>query len=297
VSISPPPSLTPGKGSKRTATTRRYVPPPNRRPTTLAPPALNVAAELVRRVTQSCVLLGIACAAIALGALSNLSVLERIHVDLGATLHEITYDHGARSAAVRFDRRQSAMPPLAPNNHASSADFGRREVAPPRPSARGTRETPAPASDHGTAALAALPREAAAWDALAAGGCSNTGQGRRLVTDSQGFTCDRDTVSGAESGRHGCCPHDAQRTLLALPPPALPHDALVEPSAEPAVEPAVEPWFGAPSAEAAALVSGVRRFSCASCDPSSQCCQVYELCVACCMAPLLQSHRDLLQAR
>ena len=276
--------------------------------------------NLFRRVTQSCVLLGIACGAIAFGALSNFSVLESIHVDLGAAIHEIHDGAGSRAqeiAAVRFDRRQSTTSAQAPK---LTVDVASREHSVSRASSSNPSATQDPqplpsSSDHTTTSASLVaqapsqPRDdahqnlAALWEAPSVGGCRNTGQGRRLVTDSQGFTCDRTTLSGADSAHQGCCPRH-QRSLLALPSSSTAnavttklHEASIK---EPATT-APEPWFGAASTAETALLQGnsgtMSRYSCASCDPTTQCCEVYELCVACCMAPQLQTQRDALQAR
>ncbi len=92
--------------------------------------------------------------------------------------------------------------------------------------------------------------------------CTNTGQGRVIVTDSNGFVCMRsDVLSG------GCCP----RISKAF------NDVRVHPSPAPHMQPA--------------------QFSCATCSASSKCCTVYENCVSCCMAPEQRAALDALRSR
>lgn len=256
--------------------------------------------------------MGIACAAITFGALSNFSVLESIHVDLGAAIHEIRDSSRAQEiAAVRFDRRQSTT---SLQTSRLSVDAGTREhtlVPPSKINIPSGSHGPQPVDSSSIALTSLSPhaREdahsnlATLWEAPSAGGCSNTGQGRRLVTDSQGFTCDRTTLSGADTRHQGCCPRH-QRHLLALPStPSTNVVATTKEAGTPAAA-VTEPWFGpASAAETALLLQGnsgttmMSRYSCASCDPASQCCEVYELCVACCMDPQLQPQREALQAR
>jgi len=109
-----------------------------------------------------------------------------------------------------------------------------------------------------------------------------------MVTDSRGFTCGRRNIGTGES--FGCCP-SGKRGLLALAAP-------LASSGEGAVDQeGVAVNASATTEMLAAAKILVGRYSCATCDASTQCCLRYELCVSCCMGPDRAGDRAALAKR
>eukprot|EP00614_Pseudopedinella_elastica_P012148 CAMPEP_0172611516 /NCGR_PEP_ID=MMETSP1068-20121228/31183_1 /TAXON_ID=35684 /ORGANISM="Pseudopedinella elastica, Strain CCMP716" /LENGTH=379 /DNA_ID=CAMNT_0013415511 /DNA_START=644 /DNA_END=1780 /DNA_ORIENTATION=- len=220
-----------------------------------------------RRCTRRCILLGISSVGIVYGAALNLQVLDFKTGDsfeVGYPPMAVAFDH---SSTIDPDTEsQHAVPsvPTLASFVAPTVYAGGRYAVSALPALH--RPTPRP---EGSPAQSGDPGRRV---------CANTGQGPRLVTDSQGYTCALESVGSGPS--RGCCP-PRQRSLLSL---ASPYGNAASTGIEP----------GPGSGEVKALEpSGVGRYSCESCDPKSRCCSVFEFCVACCMGDG-EARRDLL---